>query len=1320
VTGEASSGLFLFNQSDFLNGLDAASVIMDAANDTVSFEAGFINPNNAASGTTIRFVLRDDSGYHISDAQPLLSNAAFSFEATTMSYSAFTPAANTATEAGTIGGASTPSFTGITWVGFRIDAVRGTDTSLGVNIGVELFSVEGAAGPAFMMVDGGLRHQKIEGFGASAAFNINKLINNVHSNELADLLFQDLSLDILRIRNMYFADENLPFMDYVDDTVDTIALGEAALGRPLKILMSAWTPPTYLKSNNNKAGGTLASDVNGYRYDDYAQWWADSLNYYEGEGVVPEYISIQNEPNFTAVYSTCKFDPVETTNNAGYNYAFEAVWQQLAIDMGTDAMPKMLGPELVAFNKLDDYINNLIQPPHMYGYAHHLYSSNVGTNPSVLNAQMQSTNDDFGYKPLLQTEYFNGDSPTEWLRKYNLAKLMHNSLTLEEVSAYLYWCLYWPIDGGQALITLPDNTSYDINPEYYAFKHYSAFIDADWRRLEATSSQPGIDLSAYINPGEDKVTVVVLNENPGAADLDINFMNVVITAGDIYRSTATLNCTNVGTFNPAASLSVPGESITTLVLTAATNPAPTDVNILMIAIDDLRPETRSYGAAQMITPNLDQLASDGYQFNRAYAQQAVCGPSRASFMTGLRPDTTQIYQFDGNFRATIPWAYTLPQVLSQQGYHSVGIGKIYHGGTNDELSWDEPWSQGSGTYGSTGGYAYENAAVADNALRDGAVTDEAILKLADLTTNQPFFYGVGYVRPHLPFVAPTAYWDLYNTNDLVLPYTDDPAVDASTYAYTTWGELRGYTDMPATGPVSAEQERNLIHGYYACVSYVDAQIGRLMDALEAEGLAENTIVVVWGDHGFHLGDHGQWCKHTNFERATRIPLIIKVPWMPGASQVDALVEALDVYPTLLDLCGIDQPYPLQGDSLVPLLQNPDAVGPPEAVSQFPRSGESIMGYGMRTDRYRYVEWRALGSDTPVDTELYDHFLNPGEDTNVVSSTDGAVVAALSAQLAPYIGTAYRAANDGFGNQLITDGEFNSGMTHWEKKEQNGATAAFTPLSSDGSNGLGDDPLLLLNPINPGASIWQLSLTQVTGINANKSYTIRFSARAEAARNMKIIWKNKTNSPNADYYNSGTFSISTTAQIYEFNNIVPANVIGTTDPDAELRLQFGADAKDVWIDSVEVYEEVPIVPIESFASALTNAGLTGADALAFADADEDGVNNVVEYAFNLDMTASDRHRLVAGTGTSGLPTYLLADAGGFDRLDLEYLRRLNTVELEYLPEFTGNLVSGVWESPIAVETVVPVDSNWERVTVQDLETTGTASNRFGRVPIRFVP
>jgi iduronate 2-sulfatase len=1307
AAGEASSGLFLFQRDDFLNGLDSGSAFMDAANDTISARTGFMNQSAAVSNATFRFVIKDDAGYHISAPLPLFSNTPFTAEATELSYSNFDPLVHTATEAGTIGGASAPTFSGIEFAGFRIDVFRGTNLAQGVNIGITEFSVEAAAAATVTMVDAGTRHQKIEGFGASGAFYINRLITNDHASELADLLFRDLGLDIFRIQNVY---DHTGYISKVADTVATIQLGEAALGRPLKILSSSWTPPAYLKDTGSQAGSnnaTLDSDAGGYRYDDFAAWWADSLEYYSSNGIDADYISIQNEPNWHPDYNGCGFEPTETTNFAGYNQAFEAVWQELAIRNGTAAMPRMLAPETISFNKLGDYIDNLIHPSHAYAYAHHYYQDNVGENPDALNAHMADFNAAHGYKPLFQTEYAfldaNTNSPI--VRKLNRATLMHNALTIEEVSAYFYWALYW--NGEQGLIDIPNSSSYVVTPEYHAFKHFSAFINADWRRIAASSTE--VDLSAYLSPDGTEVSVVIVNEGP-ATSLELVFEELAITGGEVFRSSSTLDCARVGAFNPAAPLSIPAESITTLALTAATVPPPEEVNILMICVDDLRPQTRSYGAAQMITPNLDQLAADGYQFNRAYVQQAVCSPSRASMMTGLRPDSTGVFDLTTDFRDNVPWVETLSQWVQRHGYYSAGIGKIYHGGLNDELSWSEPWSSGSGEYGSVGAGnpPTENANVADNVYRDGAVTDEAILKLADLKTKQPFFYGVGYVRPHLPFCAPTTYWDLYSESDLELPRTDDPAIDASTYAYTTWGELRNYDGIPAAGPVSAAQEKELIHGYYASVSYMDAQLGRLMDALEAEGLAENTIVLVWGDHGWHLGDHGQWCKHTNFELATRIPLIVKVPWMPGASRIDALTEAVDIYPTLLDLCGVPAPSHLEGDSLVPLMENPAAAGDDLALSQYPRSGN--MGYSMKTDRYRYTEWRVKNSNILVDRELYDHVLDPREDTNVVAHTEYAAdVAALELQLQARLDELNPSTGAG-GDQLVFNGEFDEGLNGWGQTENGTADANFNILPSDGSNGLGDDPLLHMEITDGTADKYRLAIEQVVPAQAGKLHTIRFEARAAADRNVTLLWRNKNNVGTA--YLTLNVPITTESETYEFSNIQLANLTGT-DPDGEIRIQFGGSDHDVWIDSIEIFAET------TFAAALADAGLTGADALLDSDADGDTVPNLFEYASNMDMTTNDYHVLVPGIGTSGLPTYQIGETNSFQILELEYLRRRGASDLEYVPEFSGNLVSNDWNSGSA-ESVLPIDSDWERVIVPDTETTETATNRFGRVRVLFTP
>lgn len=1055
--GEAASALFLFAQDDFLNGANNQIMMMDSNNDTVNLTRLINGTSSGVESASVRLVIQDSSGYHISDPQSFDSGTLV-LEATTLAYASYQPSIKTETEVGLIGSNSSPTFNAISKIGFRIDAIRGD--SSGVNIGITEFQANATISNQDIVhnltINSKNRYQKFEGFGASGAFYINRLANNTHASFLAELLFDDLGLDILRVRNNYQVGGSSSYQTNLDATFELIQLGLNTVDQPFKILMSSWSPPDDLKSNANFAGGTLASDSNGYRYDDFANWWLESLEYHEAQGVTVDYLSIQNEPNYETTYATCRFAPTETTSHAGYNQAFEKVWQKLADAKGTQAMPKMLGPEIIGFDNtvsgnthtLEDYIDNLIHKDHVYGYAHHLYQGingiGVDEDPDNLNSKMLSTNTNFDYKPLFQTEFadlnFESQVPSDWSRKSTLAKLIFNALSLEEVSAYFYWALYWfdnqtPQVGAQGLVTLPDNDSYIINPEYYAFKHYSAFIHADWRRVDISHTINDVYTSAFISPEQDAMTVVLLNQNTDAVNFEVQFGNLIPGTGTIYRSTADLNCVNSGTFDPNQNteLELVGESITTLTLSLTPPIAPAKPNVLFIAIDDLRPQLRTYGAAQMVTPNLDQLAQDGYQFNRAYVQEAICGPSRASIMSGLRPDTTRVYDLETDFRTTVPWVATLPMHFSENGYHSTGIGKIYHNGDNDAITWDVWQGDGSGKYsyadpvnisinnnnGSTNGPPTENYNTADNTYRDGAVTDTAIANLANLKNQQPFFYGVGYVRPHLPFVAPQSYWDLYSTADLEFPHTDNPATDASQYAYTQWNELRTYDGIPESGPVSSEQEEALIHGYYACVSYVDAQVGRLLEGLEANGLDENTIIIVWGDHGWHLGDHGEWCKHTNFELATRIPLIVKVPWMPGASKIDALVEALDIYPTLADLCGLEIPDHVEGDSLRPLIESPDSLGDAQALSQYPRYGDR-MGYSLRTDRYRYNQWfDSLGNI--IDEELYDHFLDPKEDVNVAGQASySSVITSLDIQMTNYLNTINPPSNatTDFGQYLI--------------------------------------------------------------------------------------------------------------------------------------------------------------------------------------------------------------------------------------------------------------------------------------------------------------
>ncbi len=433
-------------------------------------------------------------------------------------------------------------------------------------------------------------------------------------------------------------------------------------------------------------------------------------------------------------------------------------------------------------------------------------------------------------------------------------------------------------------------------------------------------------------------------------------------------------------------------------------------NVLFIAIDDLRPALGCYGDEVAVTPNFDRLARRGTVFNRAYCQQAVCSPSRLSLLTGRRPDTIRVWDLATHFRDAFPDVVTLPQHFKNNGYHTQSLGKIYHGSgkpSKDAPSWsvepqydfvrDPTWRyalpqnlRGKGLKRS----AAEAADVADNIYIDGIVCDAAIRTLAELhASKQPFFLAVGFRKPHLPFCAPQKYWDLYDRAMIPLPANDRHPQDAPELATRSWKELEGYTDIPNDGNLTTEKVRELRHGYYACVSYVDALVGRLLDELTKLKLAENTVVVLWGDHGYHLSEQGLWTKANNYELSTRVPLIVSVPGQaPVGTTTNALVEFVDVYPTLADICGLDAPDGVEGISFKPLLARPDQPWKFAAFSQYPRARSGsrhrgngdIMGYAVRTHRYRYVEWREWESKQVVARELYDHDSDLHETRNVAT------------------------------------------------------------------------------------------------------------------------------------------------------------------------------------------------------------------------------------------------------------------------------------------------------------------------------------------------
>ena len=456
-------------------------------------------------------------------------------------------------------------------------------------------------------------------------------------------------------------------------------------------------------------------------------------------------------------------------------------------------------------------------------------------------------------------------------------------------------------------------------------------------------------------------------------------------------------------------------------------------NILFIAVDDLRPSLGCYGDQHAITPNIDRLAKEGVRFNRAYCQVAVCNPSRASLMTGLRPDNLGVWTLPIHFRESKPDAVTMPQWFRKFGYTAVSHGKIYHNPTPDPQSWSEPirplrniargypedvparirktqaglpasdWRKNN-----LRGPATASPAIADNLLIDGARTDLAIEDLRRLGKKKtPFFLAMGYIRPHLAWIAPKKYWDLHDPEKL--PIITDGIVTPNTppYALSNSYEMTHYMDQinfPKPWDkrrITETQTRHLMHGYYACVSYVDAQIGRLLAALREEGLAKNTIVVLWSDHGWKLGEFNGWGKMSNYEIDTRVPLIISAPGFSTAGQyTESLAELLDLFPTLCELADIEKPEFVDGTSLAPVLRDPKATVNEAAYSQYYRNheGEQFMGYAMRTSTHRFVEWRDFETGALTARELYDHRKDPAESVNLIGKAPKLLVDQLTTQL----------------------------------------------------------------------------------------------------------------------------------------------------------------------------------------------------------------------------------------------------------------------------------------------------------------------------------
>ncbi len=423
-------------------------------------------------------------------------------------------------------------------------------------------------------------------------------------------------------------------------------------------------------------------------------------------------------------------------------------------------------------------------------------------------------------------------------------------------------------------------------------------------------------------------------------------------------------------------------------------------NVLFIAVDDLRPQLGCFGHERMISPNIDRLAGSGVTFLRTYCQVPVCGASRASLLTGIRPLKDRFVGYNTRAEVDLPGALSLPRYFKDHGYHTISNGKVFH--HRDDLidSWSEsPWrpkvSGGSWqdyvlpesvavrkdnarktAKADAKGPAFEMADVPDNAYSDGKIADKGIADLRKLKeSGKPFFLAMGFLKPHLPFNAPKKYWDLYKRDEVDL--ADNPLAPkgAPAAAIHNWGELRAYAGIPAKGPLDDETARTLVHGYYACVSYTDAQIGRVMAELDRLGLADNTVVILWGDHGWNLGEHGLWCKHCNFETSLHAPMIVRAPGFEAGLRTPALTEYVDIFPSLCELAGLPIPGHLHGRSFAALMKDPGQTWKEAVFSRY------FAGDSVRTDRYLYTEWRTKEGKRYA-RMLYDHQNDPDENVNI--------------------------------------------------------------------------------------------------------------------------------------------------------------------------------------------------------------------------------------------------------------------------------------------------------------------------------------------------
>jgi iduronate 2-sulfatase len=462
---------------------------------------------------------------------------------------------------------------------------------------------------------------------------------------------------------------------------------------------------------------------------------------------------------------------------------------------------------------------------------------------------------------------------------------------------------------------------------------------------------------------------------------------------------------------------------------------PEKPNVLLIFVDDLRTQLGCYGHVQMRTPNIDRLAAEGALFNNAYCNIPVCGASRASVLSGMRGTPARFVNWYARLEEDAPGIPSLPQHFREHGYTTISLGKVFHHADDCDASWSQvPWRpehcpdpdwKGRGyleaenqlaAASSEMGYgpAFERGQDPDKKYPDERLAEKAVAQLGQLAdAGEPFFLAVGFFKPHLPFNAPGRYWDLYEPSGEMLadnPFRPENAPEEAFYslgqlqqpgwpataadsadAYPT-KEMRWYAGIPASGYIPDSTALRLVHGYYAAVSFIDDMVGKVLDTLKDLGMEDNTIVVLLGDHGWHLGEHGLWCKHCNFRNVLQAPLLMKVPWMEDDCRTDALAEFVDIYPTLCELSGLDLPGHLEGSSLVPVLRDPGREVK-DAVFLRYHAGNTV-----KTRQYAYTEW--------YDPEghlhgrmLYDHERDPEENTNLAENPENAgLVGELGARL----------------------------------------------------------------------------------------------------------------------------------------------------------------------------------------------------------------------------------------------------------------------------------------------------------------------------------